>query len=57
MTAVVGIVSSGLIVLILVFAFTGYLYKAKRSCFKETNTAVKPKGSLRRKTCNKVYSK
>ena len=37
MTAVVGIISSGLLVFVFVVGYTGYAYRFRKNCFKDSS--------------------
>jgi hypothetical protein len=54
MTAIVGIVTSGLLLIMIVFALTGYAYKRRKMCFKEPNTGVQVNEKRKKKSSKKV---
>ena len=52
MTAVVGLVTSALLIIMIVFALTGYAYKQRKICFKDRG--VNPKIKQKKKPSGKV---
>ena len=53
MTAVVGIVTSALLLILVAFMITGYAYKRRKLCFKDTIPVAMPS----KKVSNKKHSK
>ena len=54
MTAIVGIVTSGLLLIMIASAFTGYAYKRRKLCFKEPSTMVQANEKRKKKSSKKV---
>ena len=54
MTAVVGIVTSGLLIILVAFMITGYSYKRRTFCFKDT---ISVKGSTKTRSNAKSSKK
>ena len=53
MSAVIGIVTCSMLVFMIAFALTGYAYKRRKLCFKETNTPIKGKPRSKKKTSSR----
>ena len=57
MTAVVSIVTSGLLLTIIAVAITGFAYKEKTLCFRDSfKPSFKAKGNSKARRPNKVYN-
>ena len=57
MTAVVSIVTSALVLTIIAVAITGFAYKERTLCFRDSfKPSLKAKGNSKTRRQNKVYS-